>query len=188
MPVRPNRLSLVTFQTNRYSVPVEWAHHSLFLRAFVDRVEISNGSRILRSTPFATSGNKTLHPFHYLPLLRERPGSPGSRQAAKELAQASHSGPVPGGATGPPPPAGGHPGVCRVLELCSRHPLHQVAQGVEQALLSKSLSSDTVAYFLNTDPGMTDRPVPIPLTRPLAGPSVQERDLRHYDLLLGRCS
>jgi hypothetical protein len=75
-----------------------------------------------------------------------------------------------------------------VLELCSRYPLDQVAQGVEQALLSKSLSSDTVAYFLNTDPGMTSSPVPIPLTRLPAGPSVQERDLRQYDLLLGRCS
>jgi hypothetical protein len=72
----------------------------------------------------------------------------------------------------------------RVLELCSRYPLNQVAQGVEQALLSKSLSSDTVAYFLNISPAMTSRPVPIPL----AGPAVQERDLRQYDLLLGRCS
>jgi hypothetical protein len=59
-----------------------------------------------------------------------------------------------------------------------------VAQGVEQALLSKSLSSDTVAYFLNTSHAMTSRPAPILL----AGPSVQERDLRQYDLLLGRCS
>jgi hypothetical protein len=76
----------------------------------------------------------------------------------------------------------------RVLELCSHHPLNQVAQGVEQALVSKSLSSDTVTYFLNTSHPMTGGPIPLPLTRPLTGPSVQERDLRQYDLLLGRCS
>src|ERR687891_84772 len=132
VPVRPNRLSLVTFQTNRYSVPVEWAHHSLFLRAFVDQ---------------------------YLSALRHRLPQ---RAATLEFV--------------------------RVLELCSRHPLAQVAQGVEQALAARSLSSDTVAYFLNTGQGTTGGPPPAPLTRPPAGPSVQDRDLRQYDLLLGRCS
>jgi transposase len=185
VPVRPNRLSLVTFQTNRYSVPVEWANHSLFLRAFVDRVEISNGSRVLAVHPRCYQREQdVLHPFHYLPLLRERPGA---LDHAKPLQHWPH------------------PAILdqylaalrdrltqrvatleffRVLELCSRYPLNQVAQGVEQALLSKSLSSDTVAYFLNTGHAMTSRPVPIPL----AGPAVQERDLRQYDLLLGRCS
>jgi len=74
-----------------------------------------------------------------------------------------------------------------VLELCSSHPLPQVAQGVEKALAARSLSSDTVAHFLNTGQGRGDRPVPAPLTSPPVGPSVQDRDLRQYDLLLGRC-
>jgi hypothetical protein len=185
VPVRPNRLCLVTFQTNRYSVPVEWANHSLFLRAFVDRVEISNGSKVLAVHPRCYQREQdVLHPFHYLPLLRERPGA---LDHAKPLKHWPH----------PPildqylsalrdrlPQRVATLEFVRVLELCSRYPLNQVAQGVEQALLSKSLSSDTVAYFLNTSPVLTGRPVPIPL----AGPSVQERDLRQYDLLLGRCS
>jgi transposase len=189
VPVRPNRLSLVTFQTNRYSVPVEWANHSLFLRAFVERVEISNGSRVLAVHPRCYQREQdVLNPFHYLPLLRERPGA---LDHAKPLKHWPH----------PPildqylaalrdrlPQRVATLEFVRVLELCSRYPLNQVAQGVEQALLSKSLSSDTVAYFLNTGQAMTSRSVPIPLTRLPAGPSVQERDLRQYDLLLGRCS
>lgn len=53
VPVRANRLSLVTFETNRYSVPVEHAHRPLFLRAFVDRVEVSSGTQVIAVHPRA---------------------------------------------------------------------------------------------------------------------------------------
>ena len=181
-------MSLVTFQTNRYSVPVEWAHQSLFLRAFVDRVEISNGGKVLAVHDRCYQREQDiLDPFHYLPLLRERPGA---LDHAKPLKNWPH----------PPvldrylaelrdrlPQRAATLEFVRVLELCSSHPLDQVAQGVEQALAAQSLSSDTVAYFLNTGQDMTGRPVPVPLATPPAGPVVQDRDLGQYDLLLGRC-
>lgn len=145
----------------------------MFLRAFVERVEISNGSRVLAVHPRCYQREQdVLNPFHYLPLLRERPGA------------LDHAKPLKNWPRPPIPQRVATLEFVRVLELCSRYPLNQVAQGVEQALLSKSLSSDTVAYFLNSSRAMTSRPVPIPL----AGPAVQERDLRQYDLLLGRCS
>ena len=185
VPVRPNRLSLVTFQTNRYSVPVEWANHSLFLRAFVDRVEISNGSKVLAVHPRCYQREQdVLHPFHYLPLLRERPGALDHAKPLKNWPRPPILDQYLAALRDRLPQRVATLEFVRVLELCSRYPLDQVAQGVEQALLSKSLSSDTVAYVLNTGHAMTSRPVPIPL----AGPSVQERDLRQYDLLLGRCS
>ena len=49
VPVCANTLSLVTFATNRYSVPVGHAHEKLLLRAYVDRIEISNGAAIMNA-------------------------------------------------------------------------------------------------------------------------------------------
>jgi hypothetical protein len=45
--VKPNSLSLVSFQTNRYSIPVTVAEDKLTLKAFVDRVEISAREKIV---------------------------------------------------------------------------------------------------------------------------------------------
>jgi len=74
--VRPNRLSMVTFQTNRYSVPVEGDATSLLLRAFVDRVEITDGTRVVAVHERCYGREQDiLDVFHYLPLLKQRPGA-----------------------------------------------------------------------------------------------------------------
>lgn len=75
-PVRANGFGLVTFQTNRYSVPAQHAHESLWLRAFVDRVEITNGRQTLTVHPRCYRREQDiLNPLHYLPLLEQRPGA-----------------------------------------------------------------------------------------------------------------
>lgn len=188
LPVRPNRLSLVTFQTNRYSVPVECAHHSLFLRAFVDRVEITDGGKVVAVHARCYEREQDiLNPFHYLPLLRERPGA---LDHAKPLKGWPH----------PPvldqylaalrehlPQRAATLEFLQVLELCSCHPLAEVAQGVGQALAARSLGADTVAYFLNTGQRAMKPPGAAVLVGAPACPQVQDRDLHQYDLLLRRC-
>lgn len=179
--------TLVTFQTNRYSVPVESSHHSLFLRAFVDRVEITNGRKVLAVHPRCYQREQDiLNPFHYLPLLRERPGA---LEHAKPLKGWPH-----------PPVLDQYLATLRehlpqrvatlefikVLELGSHHSLTQVAQGVAQALAARSLSADTVAHFLNTHQKTMKPPPPAELTEAPACPQVQDRDLSQYDLLLRR--
>jgi transposase len=75
-PVQPNGFGLVTFQTNRYSVPAEHAHEALWLRAFVDRVEITNGRQTL-AVHIRCYGREqdVLNPLHYLVLLEQRLGA-----------------------------------------------------------------------------------------------------------------
>ncbi|MDP4032733.1 MAG: IS21 family transposase, partial [Pseudorhodobacter sp.] len=76
MSVRPNRLSMVTFQTNRYSVPVECDAKSLLLRAFVDRVEITDGIKVVAVHERCYGREQDiLDVFHYLSLLKQRPGA-----------------------------------------------------------------------------------------------------------------
>ncbi|HJW88874.1 MAG TPA: IS21 family transposase, partial [Dehalococcoidia bacterium] len=186
VPVHPNRFSLVTFQTNRYSIPVEHAS-SLLLRAFVDRVEITDGTKLLAIHPRCHEREQDiLDVFHYLPLLKERPGA---FDHAKPLKMWAH----------PPildhylvqlrdrlPPRAATLEFLRVVELCGLHPLEEVAQAVEQAMGSGSLGGDTVAYFLRAGSSPAQHPAPLMLASVPPCPTVQQRDLSQYDLLLRR--
>jgi len=71
--VKPNSLSLVNFQTNRYSIPVNVAEEKLTLKAFVDRVEISAREKVVAIHHRSYAHHEDiLDPLHYLPLLRQR--------------------------------------------------------------------------------------------------------------------
>ena len=70
VPVHTNAFSLVTFQTNRYSVPVEHANGPLLLRTFVDRIEVSDGTEVVATQHRCHEREQDiLDPLHYLPLL-----------------------------------------------------------------------------------------------------------------------
>ena len=52
------------FETNRYSVPMEYTYSMLWLKAFVDRVEITNQETVIAShirlkSKFQEQGNLT---------------------------------------------------------------------------------------------------------------------------------
>jgi transposase len=187
VPVRPNRLSMVTFQTNRYSVPADHAWESLLLRAFVDRVEITDGVRVLavHERCYGREQDK-LDVFHYLPLLKERPGA---FDHAKPLKMWDH-------------PAVLDRYLARlrerlshrmatmeflqVMELCVDHSLDEVAAAVEQAMTLGSLGVGTVAFLLRASRTAL-QPVPAGiLTSAPACPAVQDRDLRQYDCFIRR--
>jgi transposase len=187
LPVHPNRLSLVTFETNRYSVPAEHARHALFLRAFVDRVELTDGTQAI-ATHRRCYGREedVLDPMHYLPLLRERPGA---FDHAKPLKTWSH-----------PPVLDAYLAALLarlphrtatlqyldVLELACTHAMPEVAAAVEQAMRCGSLGAETVAYFLRlgTIPPQSVETSVLTGTPPC--PLVRDRDLRQYDQLVRR--
>ena len=72
--VKVNKLSLVTFATNRYSVPVSHAHEPMTLRATAHEIVISNGGDVIARHPRCWEREQDiLAPQHYLPLLARRP-------------------------------------------------------------------------------------------------------------------
>lgn len=86
--VGANGLSLVTFATNRYSVPAEVAHEPLTLRAYVDRIEISTRTQIVAAHRRCWGRHQDLlNPYHYLPLLAKRPRAFPHAQAIREWQQ-----------------------------------------------------------------------------------------------------
>jgi transposase len=70
------KLSLVRFDTNDYSVPVEYAHHMCVIKGFVDRVDIFvEGSLVASHGRSYESAQFVLDWHHYVPLLERKPGS-----------------------------------------------------------------------------------------------------------------
>lgn len=187
VPVHSNGFSMVTFQTNRYSVPVERAHGPLLLRAFVDRIEVTDGTGVVATHVRCYEREQDmLDVFHYLPLLKERPGA---FDHAKPLKTWVH----------PPildrylaklrerlPQRAAILEFLRVLELCRAHSLAEVARAVEQTVASGSLGVETVLYFLRAGATFSQPLMLAELASAPPCPTVQARDLSQYDLLLRR--
>jgi len=75
-PLKANHLSLVNFDSNRYSIPVEFGIAKLTLQAYVWRVEVACGDRMIASHERCyQKGQDILNIDHYLPLLIQRPGA-----------------------------------------------------------------------------------------------------------------
>jgi len=75
-PLKANHLSLVNFDNNRYSVPVEFGTSRLTLHAYVWRVEVACGDRVIaRHERCYRKDQDILNIDHYLPLLIQRPGA-----------------------------------------------------------------------------------------------------------------
>jgi hypothetical protein len=85
VPARVNRFSLVTFETNRYSVPSEYAGRQVLLKASVDRLQVALQDRVIADHPrsYQREGD-FLDPQHFLRLLLERPGAWEHSKAIRE--------------------------------------------------------------------------------------------------------
>jgi hypothetical protein len=75
-PVVLNQYSQVTFETNRYSVPVDQAQKQLVLKVDPFEVTILYLDRVLaRHSRCYEREQDIFDPLHYLPLLEQRPGA-----------------------------------------------------------------------------------------------------------------
>ena len=75
-PVKTNPYSQVTYETNRYSVPVEYAGKQLVLRAYPFEIEVLCMDHVVaRHDRCFERETDCYEPLHYLPLLIQRPGA-----------------------------------------------------------------------------------------------------------------
>lgn len=185
--VKPNSLSLVYFETNRYSIPVNVATEKLTLKAFVDHVEISSGEKVVAAHSRCYGRHEDiLDPMHYLPLLMQRieafPYAKAIRHwhwpevfdrylaALRERCQN-------GTATRE---------FIRTLELCSGYSEEEVARAMDQALDWHAATFDVVNHILKQNCHQELVPVPISSELTPRCPRVEDRGLAHYRLLMGR--
>jgi len=187
VPVRPNRFSMVTFQTNRYSVPVEHASESLLLRAFVDRVEITDGTRVAAVHERCYGREQDiLDVFHYLPLLKKRPGAFDHAKPLKMWTRPAVFDSYLARLRERLSHRMATMEFLRVMELCVDHSLDEVAAAVDQAMTLGSLGASTVAFLLRSNQtALQPSPSGIMTSAP-ACPPVQHRDLLQYDCFIRR--
>ena len=75
-PVKTNPYSQITYETNRYSVPVEYAGKQLVLRAYPFEIEVLFLDHVVaRHERCFERETDCYEPLHYLPLLIQRPGA-----------------------------------------------------------------------------------------------------------------
>jgi len=193
-PVRANGFGLVSFQTNRYSVPADHAHERLWLRAYVQRVEISNGQQTLAVHPRCYGREQDiLNPLHYLPLLEQRPGAWEQAQPILEWQQRwpkvfddylaalrQHL-----------PPSQATREFVRILRLHEAYTEALLAQALQEALAAHCYNADGVqqiARRLSESPRVADplsaEQLPVPDVGPVQWPEVGQFD-RLLDTVAG---
>jgi transposase len=195
--VRVTPYSQATFQTNRYSLPVDRACKTVTLKAYPFTIEIWDGADLLASHPRCYEREQDVFdPHHYLPLLLKKPGA---FDFAKPIKQWKADWPVsyhqmlqilretwPGGQ--------GVQEFVRVLMLHQRYPAELVERAIEQALAYGCVHLDGVTSCLTREREAADRPatpeaqatnaVERALRPDLAAIGNQPVDLSRYEQLL----
>ncbi len=193
--VRLTPYSQATFETNRYSVPVNRARREVTLKAYPFQVDIYDKAELIARHPRSYEREQDIFdPLHYLPLLEQRPGA---FDFAKPIKQWKADWPVsyhqmlrllretwPDGR--------GIQEFVRVLQLHQRYPAPLVEQAIEQALAYGCVHLDGVVSCLqhleasNADHPAPEQTAPLELAlRPdLAAVGNQPVDLSRYEQLL----
>ncbi len=188
-PVKVNPYSQVVFETNRYSVPVEYAQRQLVLRAYPFQIEILAQDQIIATHPRCFGREQDVfEPLHYLDVLVQRPGAfdhaiPMRRwreewPASYDTLLAELRERWPDGR--------GVREFLAVLKLHREYPVQQVKQAIQEALDLGAAHFDGVQLCLRQQEMPSSLPATLNLSgRPqLQGVGEQPLNLAQYDQLL----
>jgi transposase len=142
-----NSEALVRFDTNDYSVPVEYAHQPVVVKGYVDRVVIGCRQKVIAQHVRCWDNQRQIfEPTHYLGLLERKPGSldwalplaqwnlPGDFEVLRRRLESERE--------------DGTREYIRVLRLLEKHPLSALTVAVERGLMMRAHSRDAIAQFL----------------------------------------
>jgi transposase len=188
--VKPNGYLQVEYDTNRYSVPYDFRDKQLVLRAFAFRIELLSLNEVVASHPRCFQKEQDiLDPWHYLPLLQQRPGAfehakpvhlwrkqwPESYEPLLSQLRESQ------------PEGRGVREFLEILKLHQAYPEKLVVQAVEMALALGAAHLDGVRLCLRQllEPEDQLRPLDLSFHPELLGVGNQEVELEQYNRLLG---
>jgi len=146
--IRSDTQALVRFETNSYSVPVEYAHRSLTLIATIDEIRLIYENKLIARHKRSWEREQyCFEPIHYLALLERKPGGydfakpvkdwdlPECFTTLRRRLEAKWEGP-------------GTREFIRVLRLLEKHSLKMLTRAVEHALSIGTLEVDAVRVLL----------------------------------------
>ena len=141
-------LSLVRFDCNDYSVPVQWAHQPVVVKGYWQQVVLyAQGLEIARHGRIWEDEQVRFEPLHYLALLEKKPGAldharplanwnlPECFGMLRRRLENERAG-------------DGTREYIKVLRLLEKHPLPKLRRAVEQALTVDAITRDAIAQFI----------------------------------------
>jgi transposase len=143
-------LSLVRFQTNSYSVPVEYAYRDVTVKASVDHIEICHKDAIIACHERCYLKNEfVFDPVHYLPLLQRKPGAldgalpftswelPGCFQTLRRGLEAKNG-------------TAGKREYVLILQLLRDFPVGEVGRAIEKAFKYHCVTFESIKMLLRS--------------------------------------
>jgi transposase len=182
---RADRLSLVRFDKNDYSVPVRYAHHRVNVKGYLEKVRIyQEDALIAEHARLWGKEDIAYDATHYLELLEHKPGALdyAAPLAEWELPTCFH---LLRGRLEEDGQARGVREFIRVLRLLEKHPLSRVERAIEKALTLRCCNRDVVAQFLYPDEGFVVPTFTLEGREHLQGVRVDMPDLEAYRALVG---
>lgn len=187
VPTSADKLSLVRFDCNDYSVPVRFAHHLVLVKGYVDRVRICSKADVIAEHGRLWNKEEiAFEPIHYLELLERKPGAldharplcdwglPESFSLLRSRLEQEGQ-------------ARGTREFIRVLRLLEKHPIDKVTKAIEKSLRLRRCNRDVVAQYLYPDEPFSPATFLLDDREHLQGIWVDVPDLSAYQgLLAGR--
>jgi hypothetical protein len=149
-PTRANSLSLVRFDDNDYSVPVDYAHHEILIKGYVDRVVLCHKDTVVAEHVRSWGKEGVFFDYrHYLGLLERKPGSLDHARPLMDLDLPECFDTLRRRLEGEEEKRGeGLREFIRVLRLLEDHSMDRLQKAVEKALVIHAHSRDAVLQFL----------------------------------------
>jgi transposase len=168
-----NHFSTVRFDTNRYSVPVEYVGKDITVKASVFEVSLwFRGKHIASHARLYEHGKVQYKLEHYLPLLEKKPRSVWNAQPVRAVK-------LPAAFWDFAKKLGSDYEVVKVLKLLSQYGIQPVLESIREASNAGAYSFEALRVRLELNQ-CSYTPV-----RPIANPvEIQQVDLSVYDLIL----
>lgn len=181
--------SQATFETNRYSVPVNRARREVTLKAYPFRVDIYDKAELIANHPRCYEREQDIfNPLHYLSLLEQRPGAfeyaTPMKRWRKEWPESYHR--MLSDLKEKWPEGRGVQEFVRILQLHKDYPADFMEQAIEQALSYGCVHLDGVLHCLHqlTEPKETPSSLDLSDRPHLQDIGNQPVDLSRYEKLL----
>jgi transposase len=184
-----DKYQTVRFDTNRYSVPRRWAFETVTIKAYVERIEVVSGVRVIaRHTRSYARGEWIVQPQHYLAILGRRPAALDHSFVFAEWKLPACFDQLRAAFEEREGLAAGARQYVRVLQLLAEYPVKVVQEAITHCRQKATVNAD---HIIATVRRLGDRPGP--RGDDLAGGTLWGTSLalpvptlNHFDLLLSQ--
>jgi len=177
--------SLVRYKGNDYSVPVRYGYQSVFIKGFIDKIQIVHKKDIIAEHKRSYEKGESIYdPLHYLPLIERKPRALDQAAPLKgwrlpdvfeKLRQCLEE--RDGKA--------GKKEYIQVLRLMETYRIDEVTQGIKGALQCGAISLDSIRHFILYQKDKDTKVLDLSKYPCVPSVTVSTTRLKDYDTLRG---